>query len=174
MTDRIPTWQECAAAGMTQADAARARGMTRAAACNAAKRLVLTFADGWRDERAITRLRSANHWQLRWAVWIATACGHENDDHADDSDQHDRHRSVAHHRIAASHEALRLRRTSSVPITIDARPSSVAAMTTVEAPVAGSSYTGGVVTVGTVGLGGTETGALGTGGVVTATVVLAC
>lgn len=64
----IPTWEECAAAGMTQADAARARGMSRAAACNAAKRLGLTFADGWRDERALARLRRANHWQVRWAV----------------------------------------------------------------------------------------------------------
>jgi hypothetical protein len=43
------TWAECAAAGMSQAEAARHRGMTKAAACQAAKRQGLTFKPGRRD-----------------------------------------------------------------------------------------------------------------------------
>lgn len=40
------SWRECAAAGMTQAEAARHRGMKAPAACLAAKRQGLTFRNG--------------------------------------------------------------------------------------------------------------------------------
>lgn len=40
----LPTWQECAARGMTTAEAARARGTGAGNASHAARRLGLTFA----------------------------------------------------------------------------------------------------------------------------------
>lgn len=39
----IPTWQKCAARGMTQREAAEARGVSISAACRAAKRFDLKF-----------------------------------------------------------------------------------------------------------------------------------
>jgi hypothetical protein len=56
------TWEECAAAGMSQAEAARARGRSRCSASLYAKRNGLTFPDGRKDEahaeRSAERLRA--------------------------------------------------------------------------------------------------------------------
>lgn len=46
MSDMRMTWEECCAAGMSQAEAARARGMSKSAAGEYAKRHGLVFADG--------------------------------------------------------------------------------------------------------------------------------
>ena len=51
-----PSWQDCAAAGMSFSEAARARGVSVSAASIAAKRLGLTFRDA-RPELAAERMR---------------------------------------------------------------------------------------------------------------------
>jgi hypothetical protein len=58
------TWEECAAAGMSQAEAARARGRSRNSASLYAKRTGLAFRDGRNDEahaeRSAERMRALN------------------------------------------------------------------------------------------------------------------
>lgn len=53
-----PSWEECAAAGMTHTEAARARGVTRAAASHAARRMGLVFADGRKSAAHAERMRA--------------------------------------------------------------------------------------------------------------------
>jgi hypothetical protein len=47
-----PTWEDCAAAGMSQSEAARARGVSFQAAHDYARRTVLRFPDGRSEPRA--------------------------------------------------------------------------------------------------------------------------
>jgi hypothetical protein len=52
------TWEECAAAGMSKAEAARHRGVSTPMAVYHAKRLGLTFRNGWADCGANLRDRA--------------------------------------------------------------------------------------------------------------------
>lgn len=52
-----PTWEECAELGMSATEAANARGVTKGAASNAAKRLGLKFRDARRDAANAERMR---------------------------------------------------------------------------------------------------------------------
>jgi len=51
------TWEECAAAGMSQAEAARARGRSRCSASLYAKRTGLAFREGRKDKAHAERSR---------------------------------------------------------------------------------------------------------------------
>ncbi len=46
----VPSWQECADAGMTAKQAAEARGVTKQAASKSARKYGLCFANGWTPE----------------------------------------------------------------------------------------------------------------------------
>lgn len=54
------TYEECAAAGMTQAETARAMGRSKSAVSVAAKRLGLTFAGRSPSPETIEKIRAAN------------------------------------------------------------------------------------------------------------------
>lgn len=54
------SWQDCAAAGMSASEAARAKGATLSAASHAARRLGLTFRDARRDQANAERMRRRN------------------------------------------------------------------------------------------------------------------
>lgn len=59
------TWEECAAAGMTATEAARARGKTVSAASLYAKLKGLIFRDGRRDEANAERSRQRMRQRMR-------------------------------------------------------------------------------------------------------------